>query len=132
MMLVVPVTTLYASLNGLLIIYLAFKIIRIRRTEKIGVGDGGNHQLAVAIRAHANNIESAITVLPLLLIAELNGVSNIILQTAGILFLAGRLFHFSGFIKSQGRYSAGRTLGTLSVWVCTVLLACVNLYYLFT
>jgi len=36
------VTGFYASLTGLLIIALAYRVVKLRRSQKIGLGDGGN------------------------------------------------------------------------------------------
>lgn len=130
-MILLPITSLYASINALIIIYLAFKVTRIRRGKKIGVGTRGDKGLAVATRAHANNIETSVAVLPLLMLAELNHASPTILQVAGLGFIIGRVLHFWGFFKTEGGYSVGRFLGTLSAWVATILLAVTNLYMLF-
>ena len=126
-----PISSLYVSVNALIIIYLAFRVIRIRFGQRIGLGSGGNKELSVLMRAHANNIEASVTVLPLLIIAELNGVASYLLHGAGLLFVFGRLFHFFDFIRTKAHASKGRFLGTLSVWICAVGLAAINIYRYF-
>ena len=53
------ITPLYAGLLGLLYIALAYNVSRLRVGLKIAIGDGGNHQISRAIRAHANLTENA-------------------------------------------------------------------------
>ena len=69
------VTGLYASLTGLLIVALAYRVVKLRRGQKIGLGDGGNSALALANRVHVNLIENAPIVLILMLVAEAGGLS---------------------------------------------------------
>ena len=70
------VTGFYASLTGLLIIALAYRVVKLRRSQKIGLGDGGNNALALANRVHANLIENAPIVLILMLVAEAGGLAH--------------------------------------------------------
>ena len=36
-----PITSIYAALCGLLVLALAVRVAHIRRSQKIGIGDGG-------------------------------------------------------------------------------------------
>jgi len=54
----VPITALYAAMSGLLVVILMLVVIRLRRSLRIGLGDGGNRDLQRAIRVHGNAIES--------------------------------------------------------------------------
>ena len=72
------ITTLSAVYLSLLGVMLSFRVIRIRRKEKIGVGVGGNEELTRAMRAHANLMEYSPFALILIACAEFNGVPLII------------------------------------------------------
>ena len=50
------VTALYAGLLGLMLIFLSWRVVRLRRGEKVGMGDGGNKELARAIRVQAQSL----------------------------------------------------------------------------
>ena len=53
----VPVTALYVALFSLLFVILMVAVIKLRRSLRIGLGDGGNRDLQQAIRAHGNAVE---------------------------------------------------------------------------
>jgi hypothetical protein len=54
---VTMITSLYASFSALLIVRLSISVIKLRRKNRIRVGDGGNEELQLAIRTHANAVE---------------------------------------------------------------------------
>lgn len=122
-----PITGLYTSLLALLIVYLATRVALARKSNKIGIGDNGNQELIVAIRAHANAIENIPLALLLLLMAELNGLSAVYLHIAGVVLVVSRLAHAHGFVKTKGLYSPGRFYGTLANWVLVLLLSITNI-----
>jgi uncharacterized membrane protein YecN with MAPEG domain len=86
MLIVVPVTALYAGLCALLLLVLAAQISRHRMTLKVGLGDGGHPPLMRAVRVHGNAVEWMLPMLLLLLIAELNHASQWFLHACGIVF----------------------------------------------
>lgn len=122
----------YLGLGGLLLLVLTWRVIAIRRRERIGLGDGGNALLQRRIRAHANCSETLPMQLLLLLALELAGAGPWWLHGCGIAILAGRLLHAIG-LSSRSGVSFGRFVGTLlsllvtavmAVWLCvTALLA---------
>ena len=87
------ITSLYASLSVLLIVKLALSVIKLRRKNRISVGDGGNEELQLAIRTHANAVEYIPITLLLLLMLELNGAPNILIHFLGVTLLIGRIIH---------------------------------------
>lgn len=121
------ITSLYAGLCALLIIALAFRIVVFRRSEKVGLGSGGQHRGQVLIRAHANAIEYIPIALLLLLLAELNGVGAAWLHLLGGIFVLARLLHAYGLTASQGGYHPGRFIGTAASWAVIIMLAGVNI-----
>lgn len=121
-----PITALYAALLAALIIFLASKVAMTRKGAKIGLGEAGNAGLQVWVRAHANAVENIPLALILLALAELNGLSPILLHLSGLFLLVARIAHAQGFVSSQGQYSRGRFYGTLVTWLLILGLALAN------
>jgi uncharacterized membrane protein YecN with MAPEG domain len=90
------ITSLYASLSALLIVRLSISVIKLRRINRIRVGDGGNEQLQLAIRTHANALEYIPITLLLLLMLELNGAPKILIHIFGATLIIGRIIHAIG------------------------------------
>lgn len=109
--------TLYTGLSILLGLALTFRVIAVRRALRVGVGDGGDKDLARRIRVHGNFVETAPFAVAILILLALAGVAAWVVHVVGVVFLAGRIAHAIGFSGSAG-YSAGRFFGmiaTLSV-----------------
>ena len=87
------ITALYAGLLALLFFILSFAVIRLRGSEKIGLGSGGNVALERAIRGHGNFAEYTPLILLLLGIMELSEMPIWLLHLVGGLLLVGRLLH---------------------------------------
>lgn len=104
------ITGLYAALSALLVILLTFRVVAVRHAARIGIGDGGNRDLARRIRAHANAVETLPIGLILLLVLEWNQTLPWILHVSGIVLLLGRLLHAAGMSGSSGA-SKGRLYG---------------------
>ncbi len=120
------ITGLYASLLGLLIIFLAYKVVAFRRKQKVGLGDNGDIQGQKAIRAHANAVEYIPILIILMAIYEVNGGSSLVLNIIGGLAFFGRIMHAFGLSKSGG-VTTGRFYGTLITWLLIVALASLNI-----
>lgn len=110
-MTVVPVTSLYAGLLVPLYLWLAFRVIRVRRGQRIDMGTGGDRLVERYVRAHANFAEYAPFGLLLLALLELGGRPFWLLHLLGAALLAGRLAHAWSFSVAELRL-ASRTLGT--------------------
>ncbi len=121
------ITALYASLAGLLLLFLSFRVVRWRRKLSVGLGDGGQESLLRAQRAQANFIEYVPIALILLAAAESQGLAGWLLQTAGAILMLARLLHAWGLSQSSGR-SFGRYWGTLLTWVVILALSLANIY----
>jgi len=117
------ITALTAAALSMLCVMLAFKVIGIRRREKISVGDGGNDELLRAMRAQANLLEYAPLTLILLACAELNGVHWIILALLAVALVAGRVLHPAG-IKNVNSPFKARVLG-MQLTLLSMLALCV-------
>lgn len=127
----VAITAIYASLTALMIIAFSWRVIKLRRSTKTGLGSGGNKALQLANRVHGNLLENAPIVLLLLLLAELGGLSSLYLHLAGGTWLFARLLHAVGLTQGQGGYHPGRFWGVLITWGVILFLCGANLYLAF-
>jgi uncharacterized membrane protein YecN with MAPEG domain len=115
-----PVTAIYAAIVAVLVVVLGARIVPLRRSRRVGLGDGGDKDLRRAVRIHANLVEYAPMALILMAACELNGAPAWLLHGLGVALVAGRLLHALGLSRSSG-ISFGRTAGTALTW--SVLLA---------
>ncbi|XOV79053.1 MAG: MAPEG family protein [Aestuariibacter sp.] len=122
----VPITTFYAALLGVLLLYLSLLVVARRREFGIGIGDGGEKHLQQDMRVHGNFIEYVPFTLVLLLLAELNHMPTWFLHTAGVVLLLSRLMHAYGLRHHHG-YSWQRFYGTLLTFVTLAALIVANL-----
>ncbi|MEE8388703.1 MAG: MAPEG family protein [Acidiferrobacterales bacterium] len=123
---VAPVTSIYAALAGIIIVGLAFRVVRLRRRERIALGHGDNKYLRRAIRVHANATEYIPIILILMLLLEINGGPTWQLHFFGVLTILGRLMHAWWLSRFTGK-SFGRTWGTVISWGVIIALAISNL-----
>jgi uncharacterized membrane protein YecN with MAPEG domain len=93
---ILPITLTLAGAAAILHIWLAARVTRVRRAQKVSIGDGGNETLTRRMRAHANYGESMPIVLILLGLIELAGGDARILWAIGILFILARICHAFG------------------------------------
>jgi uncharacterized membrane protein YecN with MAPEG domain len=121
------VTAFYAGLIGLLLLAAAVPISRLRHSRGISLGDGGDKDLARAIRAHANLVEWGVPAIILLLVAELCRASPVLLHLCGLVLVVGRLLHALGMWRVAG-FGQGRFIGTALTWVVILMLAGWNLW----
>jgi len=113
-----PLTALWTAFAALLVLGLVLRVIFLRWTRRVGIGDGGDKTLARAIRIHGNAIETLPIALLLMLVVELGGGPPALLHGCGAALLLGRLAHAWG-LSQTGGVSPGRFLGTLS-WATVV------------
>jgi uncharacterized membrane protein YecN with MAPEG domain len=121
------ITGLYASLLAFLIIFLAFRVVRLRFKHRVGILDGGHDDLTKAIRIHGNAIETIPVALILMACAESTKLGPIFLHSAGIVLIFARLYHAHGLSRSSGS-SKGRKYGTLLTWLVVCCLGGYNLF----
>ncbi len=126
-----PTTTaFYAGLLGLVAIALGVQAGRLRGRLNISIGDGGNPELLLAMRRHANFAEWVPLALVLVLLMELNDASGFWLHLLGVTLVAARCAHAFGLqadsIQGKGRaFGAGGTL--LVVVIASLWLICAGL-----
>ena len=107
-----PITGLYAAISGVFITFMVLHIATLRRRFRVGIGDGGERKLALAVRAHGNAVETIPVALVLLLILELNKGEPAVLHAFGAALIIGRFLHAFGLSRHIG-ISFGRFWGTI-------------------
>jgi uncharacterized protein len=127
-----PITALFASLLVPLYVFLAVRVIFARRSEKVGIGDGGKALLLRRMRAHANFAEYAPFALLLLGLAESMKTPTWLLVTCGALLVIGRLVHAYGISQSPEpmifrQLGTGSTFTVLGVLATICFLAAVRM-----
>lgn len=129
------ITALYAGILGLLYLPLAANVIRIRRSDSISLGDGGNPLLERRIRAHGNFAEYAPIALILIALAEAGGSPYWLIHGLGIALVAGRAMHAVALTSLTPRSVArvGGMVATLNVIgiaaVVCIVIAAQTLFY---
>lgn len=121
------VTALYGSIIAILMLITAFSVVKLRRTRAVGLGDGGDAEIAQAMRVHANLTEYAPISLLLLLFLELNQAGTQILHVFGVILVLARAMHAWGF-SNHKNYSHGRFFGTLLTWLNIIAMSMMNVF----
>jgi len=124
-----PVTTLYASLLGILLIVLSNQVSSHRKRAMVSLGSGDDAQLERAMRTQANFIEYVPFALILLLLLETELTQVWLLHALGAMLLLGRLLHAYGMYY-PGSVVAGRFWGTGLTWLMILLSSLLNLWHL--
>ena len=96
--------------QALLFVLLSLRVIQLRLSRKVGIGDGGDRDLKRAIRVHGNWVEWVPLSLLLLLVADLRGTPETWIAGLGGTLLVARLGHVLGLTRSVG-LSLGRSGG---------------------
>lgn len=120
------VTLIFAAIFGVLHVIFTMRVGGYRMKSKIDTGDGGDKQLLKLMRGHGNFVENVPMGLILLLLNELNGLSNTGLWALGGVFLFGRLAHYIQF--TAGGPFILRPLGMIST-MGAILVAAVMLLF---
>lgn len=116
------VTLFYAGILGLISIALAFRPGTMRGKVGVSVGDGGNPELLLAMRRHANFTEFVPMAVILLALLELNGLSLLAIHIFGGVLVAARILHATG-LKLDDMSTPGRALGAGGTALVTVFMS---------
>lgn len=103
---------LYTGLLVLMSIVLQIRVIRLRRSKLIGIGDGQDKELARAIRVHGNFTESMPFGLAGLIMLALIDAQAVLIHGVGAMLVVGRIAHAVGLTQTAGT-SLGRLLGMM-------------------
>jgi hypothetical protein len=103
---------LYVGLLILMSIVLQFRVIRLRRSKLIALGDGQDKEMTRAIRVHGNFTESVPFGMAGLVMLALIDAQAVLIHGVGLLLLAGRIAHAVGLNRTAGK-STGRVAGMI-------------------
>lgn len=114
-----PITSLYAGVLGLVLLWLSIQVVRARVSNEVSLGDGGHSELRVAMRGQANFVEYVPMALILLGLAEANGSSPPLLHALGTLLVVARIAHPLGLADAFEMVPA-RFIGTIVTFAVIV------------
>ncbi|MCU0818957.1 MAG: MAPEG family protein [Beijerinckiaceae bacterium] len=100
----------YVAVLVLLGVVLTFRVIFVRRSAMVGIGDGGNKELARRIRVHGNFCEQAPMIFVVLALLPVLGAREWLVHAVGLTAVTGRVLHAIGLGQSAGK-SFGRVAG---------------------
>jgi uncharacterized membrane protein YecN with MAPEG domain len=118
------VTLLTAGILGLVFVFLSWRVVQVRQSAKVELGDGGDTHLLARIRAHANFAEYVPICLVLLAVVEMSyretptglwvvGGALILVRVAHAVGMATRGANPARIIGIVGTWGV---LAVLSVW----------------
>ena len=118
-----PVTLITASILALMCLVLAFRVGAGRFKHHVAMGDGGNADMVVRMRTHANFVEYVPLILILMGMLEMSGVNRIALMVMGVLLIVFRIFHAIGmprrapnFFRAAGAFGTIGVMAAAAVW----------------
>lgn len=114
------ITAVFASILGLMMIFLSGRVSAMRQKVDITIGDGGNETLLKAIRCHANFIEVVPMALILMALAEMLGAGSTWLMVTGAILVVARIIHPIGMTSGNPK-SIPRGLGSMGTFVVVLL-----------
>lgn len=123
------VVPIYAAFLGIIFFILSIRIIRLRRSLKIGIGDSDNPIMLRAMRVHSNFAEYVPLCLVLLGFAELQGTPPIIVHFLGVGLVLGRILHAYGVSQTKEDFRF-RVSGMALTFTC-LLTTCTTLVFNF-
>jgi len=97
----VSITPLYAAVLGFVLVALSLRVILVRRSLRVGLGDANHPELLRAIRVHGNFVEYVPTALLLVLFVELGGGGAWLCHALCWALVTGRLLHAFGVSRVQ-------------------------------
>lgn len=125
---IIPISTLYIGLNGLIMFILSVLVVRARVQTGVEIGDGGKEELIKASRAHGNNVEYVPISLLVLMAVEIAVAPVWLVHALGAGLTIARIAHGIGMHSSTGR-SPGRAVGASLSWLVLLVGSLVSIYY---
>lgn len=113
---ILPITLTIVGAAALLNFWLAMRVGKVRGSEKVSVGDGGNERVIRRMRAHANFAEFTPIVLILIAAIELATGGGLTLWIIGALYILVRIAHAFGMDR-DGPLRACGIIGTALITV---------------
>jgi uncharacterized membrane protein YecN with MAPEG domain len=116
-----PITLASAAILAVLGLILALRASMARGKHGILMGDGGNAELIVRMRSHANFVEYAPLTLIMMALLELAGANHAVLIASSAVFILARILHAVGM--ARGGANPFRMLGTIASALVVLLYA---------
>jgi uncharacterized protein len=119
------ITAFYAALFGIGLVWLSFRVIAVRRREKISLGTASSDVLERRVRAHANFCEFVPLGLILVYFVELAWKLPALTHALALMLLAGRFMHAYALSGERMRFkwrTRGMILTFLSIAAASVAL----------
>ena len=116
-----PITLTIAAAAALINLWLGLRVSRVRRRDRVLIGDEGNALVAARMRAHANFVEYTPFFLILLGLIEASKGAQSCLWVVAILFILSRLAHPFGMERPAPNLL--RMGGIAVTWLCLLGLA---------
>lgn len=113
------ITLLYAGLLGLVSLWLSYQAGSLRGKTGISIGDGGNTDMLLAMRRHANFVEYVPLLLILIGLLEFNGVGALTIHIMGIALVICRIAHAIG-LQADTMQGIGRLVGAAGTAILTL------------
>jgi len=113
------ITGLYAGVLALMLVPLSFRVIRLRYRKHIGILDGGDREMACAMRAHGNFTEYVPLSLILMALVEINGAPLFLVHLFGAVLVGGRALHAIGLSRSPAA-SRPRVAGMIATFAVLI------------
>jgi uncharacterized protein len=113
------ITLLYAGLLGLLSLVLSALSGVLRGKVGASIGDGGNKEMLLSMRRHANFVEYVPLALLLIALLEMNGITPTAIHGLGAALVICRIAHALG-IKADRMNTVGRFVGHAGTFVITL------------
>ncbi len=110
------ITGLAAGVLLLLQIWAAMRVVRLRRSLRIDIGDGGQHHVGKAIRRHGNLAENAPLWLIVFALLEAGGAPRVVVAVLVGGFVLGRILHLIAFSR-PGSGGYWRVAGMLLTFI---------------
>lgn len=117
------ITILYAGVLGIMAVALGATAGIMRGKQGIAFGDGGNNELLLRMRRHANFVEYVPLALILIALLEMQAVPAIAIHALGGGLVLGRVLHWVGFgenvsnpLRGLGAGLSALTMIVASVW----------------
>jgi uncharacterized membrane protein YecN with MAPEG domain len=118
----------YAAIFVLIFVFLSFRVIQMRASEKIVIGTGGNPAMERRIRVHGNFAEYVPLALLLLAFMEMQSHSRYIIHILCIVLLVARIVHVVGVTPVNENFPmrAGSIVVTFAVMVFAAIFLLIN------
>lgn len=123
-----PILGVYAGINILINLFLAYRVSANRVRSNVMTGTGSDEKLYNASRAHVTNVEYTPIALIGLIVLNVLGASIYVMHLVGLTLTIGRILHAIG-VSRTGESTPPRLIGTLLTWTSLLVAGIACLWY---